>query len=568
MPEQTRAAAAWEAFVSAGGRAIVLNVLAFTAGAFALAGQPGWAVGIAVPCLVVSLFFAGVPQALTVDGPGWPVRAAQPFGSYQLSRSLVALSLLALPGAIEPGAVALGTLFMGVVVAEGVLRRVLGVWVPRSWSIPWTTARPGPGFSPAWVVVANTGGLAAAVVIAALAPSPWWGIGLPVLCGLLMALQAAAALIERSAKRAFTSTLTAKLEDYAPRFVLYWEAEPETSYQVGMWLPYLERLGEPFVVILRHHRNLADAARLTSAPIIVCPAMNDLDDVVVPSLTTAFYVNNSIKNAHFVRYPHLRHVQLNHGDSDKAPSFNPVMRMYDVNFVAGPAAVERFAANKIAVRDDFFEIVGRPQVADVQGPREHDGPSTVLYAPTWAGFMADSNYSSLPHGPEIVAALLAAGCTVVFRPHPHTQKSPQLAAARDRVYAMLEADAAATGRQHVLRERAERELSLVECFNMSDALVSDVSSVVPDFLYSGKPFALVAVRATLEQFAADNPISTAAYVIDEKMTNLEEQVRLMLGDDPLAAERERVREHYLGSFPGREYEQVFIDAARAQLQPK
>ena len=567
MPEQTRAAAAWSTFVSAGGRAIVLNVLAFAAGVLALVGFPGWAVGVAVPSLLLSLLFAGVPQALSVEGPGWPVRAAQPLGAYQLSRSLVALSLLALAGP-SGGAVVLSTVFMLVVLAEGVLRRILGVWVPRSWNVPWSGARRGPGFSPAWVAVANTGGLVVAVLVAAFAPSPWWGVGPAVLSLLLMGVQVLAALLERAAKGAFTATLTRQLESYAPRFVLYWEAEAETSYQVGMWLPYLERLAEPFVVILRHHQNLADVARLTSAPIIVCPAMADLDDVVVPSLTTAFYVNNSIKNAHFVRYPHLRHVQLNHGDSDKAPSFNPVMRMYDVNFVAGQAAVERFAANGISVRDDFFEIVGRPQVADVEGPRQHDGPPTVLYAPTWAGFMADSNYSSLPHGPQIVAALLAAGCTVVFRPHPHTQKSAVLAAARDRIYELLDSDAAATGRQHVVRERAERELSLVECFNMSDALVSDVSSVVPDFLYSGKPFALVAVRASLEQFAADNPVSTAAYVIDDRMTNLDDQVRLMLGADPLAPERQRVREHYLGSFPGREYEQVFLDAARAQLQPK
>ena len=556
-------------FVSAGGRAIVLNFLAFAAGALALTGHEGWALAVASTCLVAGMLFAGVPRALVVSGPGWGVWASQPLGAYQLSRSLVALSLVALAGDTgSVGAVVVGAAFMGLVILEGLVRKILGVWVPRSWNASWSTSRPGPSFSPAWVSVANTLGLVAGAFLVALAPSPWWGLVPAALAFVPSVLQVREALQERTAKRRFSATLTRELTAYAPRFVLYWEAEPETGYQIGMWLPYLERLGEPFVVILRHHRNLADVARFTSAPVVVCPAMNDLDDVVVPSLTTAFYVNNSIRNAHFVRYPHLRHVQLNHGDSDKAPSFNPVMRMYDVNFVAGQAAVERFAANKIAVRDDFFEIVGRPQVADVQGPREHDGPATVLYAPTWAGFMADSNYSSLPHGPEIVAALLAAGCTVVFRPHPHTEKSPQLAAARDRIYAMLEADAAATGRQHVLRERAERELSLVECFNMSDALVSDVSSVVPDFLYSGKPFALVAVRATLEQFAADNPISTAAYVIDEKMTNLEEQVRLMLGDDPLAAERERVREHYLGSFPGREYEQVFIDAARAQLEPK
>ena len=68
---------------------------------------------------------------------------------------------------------------------------------------------------------------------------------------------------------------------------------------------------------------------------------------MVSTLRCVFYVNNALRNVHVVRYAGVRHVQLNHGDSDKATSYNPVFRMFDRNFVAGQAAVDRFGAHGI-----------------------------------------------------------------------------------------------------------------------------------------------------------------------------------------------------------------------------
>ena len=180
---------------------------------------------------------------------------------------------------------------------------------------------------------------------------------------------------------------------------------------------------------------------------------------MVDSLVAVFYVNNALRNVHMVRFPGIRHIQLNHGDSDKAPSYNPEARMYDKNFVAGQAAIDRFAAHGVPTSPDFFEIVGRPQVEDVHvvpGPIRSTTPR-VLYAPTWAGVHSDSAYSSLPIGPLLVEALIARGCVIIYRPHPYAAKSPQLAAASARVRAILEADARQHGRAHVWGHQAERE---------------------------------------------------------------------------------------------------------------
>ena len=164
--------------------------------------------------------------------------------------------------------------------------------------------------------------------------------------------------------------------------------------------------------------------------------------------------------------------------------------------MAGQAAIDRFANNGVAVTRDF-EIVGRPQVEGVkvqECPIAKREVPRVLYAPTWYGYLEDSRYSSLPVGAKIVQALIDRGCVVIFRPHPWVWRTPSLASASRDIDELLATDAARMGRSHIFGPAAMTG-SIMETFNQVDALVSDVSSVVPDFLYSEKPFALTLMAA-------------------------------------------------------------------------
>lgn len=482
-------------------------------------------------------------------------------GTFAVSRSLAAVLVDLLDDSVV-GRVVAGALIAEVLV-ESVLGRVRRAAAPVTAHAPWAPEprerRVAHLIAP--VAVVGTG---LAVLLVALGVSTWPVLGLVLLALAFAVAEGIGAIRARNVGKRALAGLRAGLEEYEPRFVLYWEAGPNTLYQVGMWLPFLEQLGERFVVVLRHPRNLRAVAELTDSPVVVVRAMEGLDDVVVPSIRTAFYVNNSIRNCHFVRYTEITHVQLNHGDSDKAPSYNPVMRMYDLNFVAGQAAVDRYAAHGVLTRDDFFRIVGRPQVADVApaSARPADAALTVLYAPTWAGFMADSNCSSLLQGPDIIRELLRREVTVVFRPHPHAWRAPDLAAAGREIERLLADDAAASGRAHLFGKVAAEEMTVVDCFNAADAMISDVSSVVPDFLFSGKPFALVAVGLTTEEFVVENPIAHGAYVIDESLENLGQCLDNLLGADPVKEERLRMRTAYLGDTEREDYVEIFMQAAR------
>jgi hypothetical protein len=316
----------------------------------------------------------------------------------------------------------------------------------------------------------------------------------------------------------------------------------------------------PFVVAVRNPGSFAEVAGATSAPVLLRRGPQDLDAMVPSSVKTVFYVNNSMRNTHMVRYPQVKHVQLNHGESDKAPSYNPVFRMFDKDFVAGQAAVDRFARFGVSVSPDLFEIVGRPQL---EGVRVHeDAPvRTVLYAPTWMGHNADTGHSSLGIAETIVDGMLARGLRVIYRPHPYTDKDARHQELSRQLTRKLAAHRTATGTEHLFGPEATQRMSLTDCFNASDALVSDVSSVVGDFLYSLKPFAITAMDAPVEVFRTRYSIAEAAYVVAGDGANLGLVLDEMVGADPRREDRRRLRRYFLGDFPSERYSDGFLKAA-------
>ncbi|NED56143.1 CDP-glycerol glycerophosphotransferase, partial [Micromonospora aurantiaca] len=360
------------------------------------------------------------------------------------------------------------------------------------------------------------------------------------------------------------------LRRHQPEFVLHFSAPPGSEYQVTMWLPYLERIGRPFVVVLREPELLPAVAAATRAPVVLCPTLKALDEALVPSLRVAFYVNHGAKNAHVIRFNQLTHVQLHHGDSDKAPSANPVSAIFDKIFVAGQAAIDRYARAGVEIPADKFVVVGRPQVEAIEVRREPVTPSahpTVLYTPTWTGHHADANYCSLPVAETLIRRLIDRGAAVILRAHPYTDKNPASARQLARLTELLAADRAKTGRPHLFGAAASRELTLTECVNHADALVSDVSGVISDWLYSGKPYAVTDTGADGEHFVERFPLAASGYVLRRDMSNVDEVLTDLLDADPKAAQRWAARTRYLGDFPADGYAEAFLTAARRELEP-
>ncbi|MFD6324946.1 hypothetical protein ACFWOL_19220 [Streptomyces sp. NPDC058442] len=91
--------------------------------------------------------------------------------------------------------------------------------------------------------------------------------------------------------------------------------------------------------------------------------------------------------------------------------------------------------------------------------------------------------------------------------------------------------------------------TLYECFNQADILISDVSSVVADFVASLKPYVLTnANDLPDEEFRAAYTTAGGAYLLDRACTRLPEILRSVREPrhDPMALDRHTLKEYVLG----------------------
>ncbi|MET9440402.1 hypothetical protein [Streptomyces sp. NPDC006610] len=93
------------------------------------------------------------------------------------------------------------------------------------------------------------------------------------------------------------------------------------------------------------------------------------------------------------------------------------------------------------------------------------------------------------------------------------------------------------------------EPRLYDCFNVSDAMVSDISSVVSDFIASGKPYAVTdSAELGAEEFKRQNTAVRAAVILGNdaaELGGLLDAVRDPAAD-PLAGERGELKRYLLG----------------------
>ncbi|MBB5074796.1 CDP-glycerol glycerophosphotransferase family protein [Nonomuraea endophytica] len=348
-----------------------------------------------------------------------------------------------------------------------------------------------------------------------------------------------------------------QVRDYHPEVILYFSGANEAAYQARMWLATLERIDRRAIVVLRE-RGLADRLGPTTLPVVCIPSSADLMGFhALASARVCLYVANVGKNIHMLRIPGMRSVFIGHGDSDKEASFNPFSRVYDEVWVAGPAGRDRYRRARVGVRDESVHEVGRPQLEGISA----EGPGlpyrTVLYAPTWEGWTDDLHHTSLTTmGPRIVRALLdhEPKLRVIYKPHPLTGHRDRAAArAHAEIVAMLDAAELARSKARHPSGGATRapvkhlvvtKPDLYACFNQADMMITDISSVVADFLASGKPYAVTNVSGMADKaFHERYPTTGAGVLLGQDLAAL---AGFVDGEDALACARRKLRAYLLG----------------------
>lgn len=385
---------------------------------------------------------------------------------------------------------------------------------------------------------------------ALLALSGGWWLALPMLAA---ASYAGLVLLDASRLARSTGALEARtharLEALQPTSLVYVSGGiGQAKYLYNQWTDAFAALPSPPLVVVREASQLASLAS-AAGPVLYAPASRNVESVCVASVRLAFYLANGQKNGDLWRNQAVAHVFLGHGDSDKATSASPIAKVYDQIWVAGPAAIERYARAGVEVDPSAFVVVGRPQTAVLPvGATGHPRP-VILYAPTFEGYAEATNYSSLQSmGHKLVAAILEhrPDAVVWFRPHPSTGvQRADIRAAREQVNALLRV----AGTPHRVLDDEPSE-TLMQSMSEADVLITDVSSLSSDFLQTERPIIVtdpagLGAQLFVEQF----PSQRASYRLDRELTRLPTVLAEALGHDPLAPARRELKKWILGDLP-------------------
>lgn len=431
---------------------------------------------------------------------------------------------------------------------------------------------------PARIVEVVTGQVL--VLLPALVGAPWWLVLVLGVVGIALVIHASlpdmrASWQMRNQKRAtgYTGPLRQVqdfLDDYRPEVIVHLSGPDTAAYQINTWLEALESLDRRVFIILRDPPLFAKMAS-TSIPSLDLRDPGELLMLDLSSARIALFPSNTGNNLHLLRLPTLMSAFIGHGDSDKSASNNPFSRAYDELWVAGLAGAERYRRSGLGIHEDQYRFVGRPQVHAIsRDPQLGDEEvPTVLYAPTWEGVNHDQEYSSVSAvGVRIVEALLAADppVRVVFKAHPFTgQRDAKYRFVLARIAGLVDDAAARTGIDH----RIIKGGSINEWFNHASACVTDISSVVSDFLASEKPYAVFNhTDLDDEAFRSEFPSTGAGTTIDREGRGIAEFIDVVTrrAADVHAEQRAALATYLLGPQEHRSLEsfQAAIDAMIAR----
>jgi CDP-Glycerol:Poly(glycerophosphate) glycerophosphotransferase len=336
------------------------------------------------------------------------------------------------------------------------------------------------------------------------------------------------------------------IDSYQPEVLLHLSGVATDSYQVNVWLETLELLSQRVLLLLRNP-DMFERMAPTTLPAACVRSGADVMSLDLSCVTVALFPSNVGSNVHILRLPTLMSAFIGHGDSDKSASVNPFCKVYDELWVAGEAGADRWRRAGVGIREDQLVKVGRPQIAGVQQrtARTLGSRPTLLYAPTWEGWNSQQDYCSLAViGAQLVEAALAhpADIKVIYKPHPMLgRRDPKVLTAHNRIVRLLNQAAG-----HEVVPAAGRQL--FDCFNDSDGLATDVSSVVTDYLASEKPYAVYNFSGLdPEVFVTNYPTASAGSVLRADGSGITAFLDVVAGGtDPLRKARSELATLLLG----------------------
>lgn len=346
--------------------------------------------------------------------------------------------------------------------------------------------------------------------------------------------------------------------------VFYMSGGCDSKYQYDMWGPIIQKMtdsGLKVVTLFRSEAAYRSFEGYGECRIFVRGIAQLIDTYTRFKVGVILYPNNRVKNFQSLSYNSACHVFINHGESEKSSMYSNQAKAYDLVFVAGNVAFERYRNNLSRFDEAKFIKVGRPQL-DFVKPRDIPLPKdkrVILYAPTWEGTHSEMNYSSVGvEALDMIQKILQSGkYFLLYKPHPslgsqslthkkyHDEIVRALSSHSDGIYI--------------------EEGDINSFYHNVDFSIFDNSSVIVDYLVHEKPYCVVDMFSVdrsegIPELAKNNGVLVSVtnmpslhQDLDDKINNYNREIL------------KSVKVNYLGDLQKGESTDIFIHNIKCAL---
>jgi len=341
---------------------------------------------------------------------------------------------------------------------------------------------------------------------------------------------------------------------YPYKAVIHTGEDKNGITHLNLWLPHFKGSGIDFLVLIRNYAVFQYIKEhYEELPIVFAKGDKEVYKSLskLKSLKACFYPSNTGNNLHLLQFNNLKHVFIGHGDSDKTASAHKYFRVYDQNWVAGQAHIDRF--NNAGFNHSLLEHikVGRPNLKEtlentqVDWEKRYLGKIHLLYLSTWEGVFKEQDYTSvyiIKEFFEKISEIFNKDNNIQVKLHPWL-------GGRDKTLENFSDSLKKLFEENLMKaEIYPKDKPVEDLIKGSNIFICDISAVVSESLAGNGPiFVYIPKDKPIKLSQSNMSFEDYTYIfstIDELMEKFTQVV--VEGDDYLDNKRKEAMEYILG----------------------
>ncbi len=352
---------------------------------------------------------------------------------------------------------------------------------------------------------------------------------------------------------------TYQLNSFYPYKILLHTGEGVNGItHMNLWIPIFRQSQVDFVVMVRNYEVFNYLKEnYEELPLIFAKEDKEVKSILnkMQSIKAIFYPSNTGNNLHLLKFDAIKHIFIGHGDSDKTASAHKYFRVYDENWVAGEAHIDRFDNAGFDHAGLRHVKVGRPNLKETLTLTQGDwksrdgGKIKLLYLSTWEGVYVEQEYTSV----EIIKEFFDDIGTILSSVHIRIKLHPWLGKRKKELIGYEEVIVNSWNEQKqdnfdMTLQTYSKDTPVEELIKISNVFICDISAVISEALAGNGPiFVYMPTDKPIKTLKSNMDYEEYAYVFSS-IDELREKFKSVIveGNDYLAENRSKAMEYILG----------------------